>query len=143
MSAENHTRSLVDPNAATPRMFAQVSDKLGEAGGGLVIGEWSGALNPGSIKGVRDEVKNYIAAQLDLYEKHCGGWFFWTYKKQHRGDSGWCFKDAVEAGTFPPFVGLKAKRATSGDSEQRNKIRDSLRDRALGNHPCSSLEISY
>ncbi|KAJ7221934.1 glycoside hydrolase superfamily [Mycena rebaudengoi] len=56
-SAPEHTRSLMDEDAHTPRMFSQV--------------------------------KNYISAQLTLYEKHCGGYFFWTYKKQgSRPDRG-------------------------------------------------------
>ncbi|KAF8151326.1 glycoside hydrolase superfamily [Crassisporium funariophilum] len=108
-SAEDHTRALQDPSASFPRMLAAVSEKLGRAGGGIIVGEWSGALNPGSFRGTPDEQKNWVKAQLDLFERCCGGWFFWTYKKQHGGDTGWSFRDAVERGVFPNFVGTKMR----------------------------------
>jgi len=87
-SAEEHTRALTDPSAPTPQTLASVAEKIGRAGGGIVIGEWSGALNPGSLRGKPNEQKHFINAQLQLFEKYCGGWFFWTYKKQNRGDTG-------------------------------------------------------
>jgi hypothetical protein len=132
-SAPEHSRSLMDENAHTPRMFSQVADKLNSAGGGLIVGEWSGALNPGSITGSSDEVKNYISAQLTLYEKHCGGYFFWTYKKQgSRPDRGWCLRDAVDGGVFPSRVGLLATTSANTDRERQTRARNALKDRALG-----------
>jgi len=107
--AEEHTRGLTDLSAPTPRMMASVAEKVGRAGGGIIIGEWSGALNPGSLTGKPNEQKDFINAQLQLFEKYCGGWFFWTYKKQHQGDTGWSFRDAVESGVFPNFVGVKKR----------------------------------
>lgn len=98
----------------TSHHFSSVSEKLGRVpggGSGFVVGEWSGALNPGSLHGSTtggwEETKNYIEAQLRLYDKTCAGWFFWTFKKQHPGDKGWSLRDAVGAGTFPDRVGLK------------------------------------
>ncbi|KIM35755.1 glycoside hydrolase family 5 protein [Hebeloma cylindrosporum] len=108
-SAEEHTKALTDLTASTPQMLASVAEKIGRAGGGIVIGEWSGALNPGSLSGKPNEQKEFINAQLQLFEKYCAGWFFWTYKKQHQGDTGWSFRDAVEAGVFPNFVGIKRR----------------------------------
>ena len=111
--AAQHSTSLMDPNAPTSQTFARVAGILEGAGGALVVGEWSGALNPGSLQGPideRDERARYIAAQLALFEQHCAGWFFWTYKKQYRGDQGWSFRDAVEAGVFPDRVGVYPKR---------------------------------
>ncbi|KAG8217035.1 glycoside hydrolase family 5 protein [Butyriboletus roseoflavus] len=107
--ATQHSISLMDPNAATPQTFARVAGVLEDAGGALVVGEWSGALNPGSLQGPideREERVGYIAAQLALFEQYCAGWFFWTYKKQYHGDQGWSFRDAVEAGVFPDRVGV-------------------------------------
>ena len=49
-AVSDHTRALSDDSAPIPRMLASVSEKLGRAGGGIVIGEWSGALNPGSLQ---------------------------------------------------------------------------------------------
>ena len=112
-----HARRLFDPNEGTPQLFARVAQDLEGAGGALVVGEWSAALNPGSLHGIDDEraEKNaFVRAQLQLYDTHCAGWFFWAYKKEHGGDTGWSFRDAVESGVFPddfaPYrVGLPAE----------------------------------
>ncbi|KAI6000408.1 glycoside hydrolase family 5 protein [Pisolithus orientalis] len=108
-AAAQHSTSLSNPNAPTPQTFARVASKLEDAGGALVVGEWSGALNLGSLVGAADERREraqFIQAQLDLFERHCAGWFFWTYKKEFPGDSGWSFRDAVDTGVFPCRVGL-------------------------------------
>lgn len=133
-SAESHTLSLADPNAETPVMLARAAEKLGRVGCGIVIGEWSGALNPGSLRGGTKEKEDYVRAQLDLFEEHCGGWFFWTYKKQDRGDTGWSLRDAVQAGIFPPWVGLKAKRSAIGDEGRWREARDGQKQRSLQLH---------
>jgi len=75
-SAEEHTRALTDLSAPTPQMLVSVAEKIGRAGGRIVIGEWSGALNPGSLSGKPNEQKDFINAQLQVFEKYCGGWFF-------------------------------------------------------------------
>jgi aryl-phospho-beta-D-glucosidase BglC (GH1 family) len=118
-SASAHSKAL-DPEASgdTARHFSSVSEKLGRVGSGLVIGEWSGALNPGSLHGSTSggwkETKQYIAAQLRLYDQTCAGWFFWTFKKQQPGDSGWSLRDAIGAGTFPDRVGVKLATPEGG-----------------------------
>lgn len=136
-----HIRNLRDPQAGTPQMFARVSQKLESIGGALIVGEWSGALNPGSLQGVNNEIemrKDYIAAQLDLYERYCAGYYFWTYKKEHGGDRGWSFRDAVDAGIFPQHVGIRADEMrdmnnnASNDETGRNKRRNEAMHRALG-----------
>ncbi|KAF7317837.1 Glucan 1,3-beta-glucosidase 3 [Mycena kentingensis (nom. inval.)] len=133
-----HTRSLSDPNAHIPKLFARVADTLDEAGAGLVIGEWSGALNPGSLTGSPDDAKTYIAAQLALYEAHCVGYYFWTYKKDGGPDRGWCLRDAVESGVYPdaPRGVVPSSRfvAVDHDLERRQCARDAIKDRALENH---------
>ncbi|KAF8196914.1 glycoside hydrolase [Mycena galopus ATCC 62051] len=133
--ASAHARALTDESAATPRMFARVAEMLDSAGAGLIVGEWSGALNPGSLTGSPDEIKNYVAAQLQLYETHCSGNFFWTYKKagRHR-DQGWCLRDAVDGGVFPRRVGLFALRSSDGDHERQAQKRDELKTKALDEH---------
>ena len=115
-------------------MLASVSEKLGRAGVGIVIGEWSGALNPGSLQRPGkefEERRDFVSAQLALFDKYCGGWFFWTYKKEHRGDSGWSWQDAVEGGTFPTSVGIKYRRIEADDIIKRTNIRDEMKDEAL------------
>ncbi|KAJ7595139.1 glycoside hydrolase superfamily [Mycena floridula] len=103
--AMEHARILQDDTSKT---FARVSELIG---GALVISEWSGALNPGSIrnKGNWDEEqKAYISSIQRL--RHCAGWWFWTYKKQESGDKGWSLRHAIEGGIFPDWVGLKVNR---------------------------------
>jgi glucan 1,3-beta-glucosidase len=136
--ADAHSRALSNPGAPTPQTFARVAEKLSRArcGSGLVVGEWSGALNPGSMTGKVGEMKAYVDAQLGLYEKTCGGWFFWTFRKQEDGDSGWSFRDAVKTGSFPNFIGLKVKEGasmgTNQECERRAKVRDAERNHAIG-----------
>lgn len=135
-AVSDHTQALRDDSAAIPRMLASVSEKLGRAGGGIVIGEWSGALNPGSLQQTKNAFegkKEFVNAQLALFDKYCGGWFFWTYKKEHRGDSGWSWQDAVEGGIFPTSVGIKYRQMEADDILRRINIRDEMRDDALGN----------
>ncbi|KAH7920763.1 glycoside hydrolase family 5 protein [Leucogyrophana mollusca] len=135
--ASLHASSLSDPNASVPRMFAQSAEKLESAGGALVIGEWSGALNPGSLHGALDERQErvrYVQAQLALYEQHCAGWFFWTYKKEQPGDQGWSFRDAVKWGVLPSHFGLKPVKDFRGDPGDQHERKASLKQDALGRH---------
>ncbi|TCD69535.1 Glucan 1,3-beta-glucosidase 3 [Steccherinum ochraceum] len=138
-----HIQNLRDPNADTLKLFARVSEKLQSAGSALVVGEWSGALNPGSLQGVNNEIemrRDYIAAQLALYERYCAGYYFWTYKKEHAGDKGWSFRDAVDAGVFPSHVGIRADEAWEARYNESNNEADKMRrrteanDRALNEH---------
>lgn len=134
-SASDHTQALRANSASTPRMLASASQKLGRAGGGIIVGEWSGALNPGSLQRPGAEVEDkreFVNAQLTLFDKYCAGWFFWTYKKEKRGDTGWSWQDAVEAGVFPSSVGIKYRRLEAEDIVDKRKIRDEMRDDALG-----------
>ncbi|CAL1698881.1 unnamed protein product [Somion occarium] len=136
-SAEQHVNHLSDPNAGTPQMFARVSQKLAGAGGALVVGEWSGALNPGSLHGVGNDIevrRRFVGAQLALYERYCAGWYFWTYKKERSGDKGWSFRDAVAAGVFPSATGLKCKPELFHNDPERQARRETAKDKALGEH---------
>ncbi|KAI0947671.1 hypothetical protein AcW1_009372 [Taiwanofungus camphoratus] len=131
-----HTWSISDPNQWAPQMFARVSQKLEAAGCGLIVGEWSGGLNPGSLQGVDNEDqarREYLEAQMQLYDRYCAGWFFWTYKKQYGGDKGWSLRDAVEAGVFPAWVGLKKEGPIVQDASGEAR-RDAARDKAFNEH---------
>lgn len=135
--AKQHILNLQDRNAGTPQMFARVSQKLQGAGSALVVGEWSGALNPGSLHGSGNEMdarRDYISAQLALYEEHCAGYFFWTYKKEHSGDKGWSLKDAVAGGVFPSRVGFGNRDAVLRGDPQRETRRNHACDQALGEY---------
>ncbi|CDO71033.1 Glycoside Hydrolase Family 5 protein [Trametes cinnabarina] len=125
--AAEHARRLRDANDGTAKTFARVTGELEGAGGALVVGEWSAALNPGSLHGAPDErtaKRAFVEAQLALYEQYCAGWFFWTYKKEARGDTGWSFRDAVEAGNSRfleeiGFLGPWAKRRAQAHVAQK------------------------
>ncbi|KAJ7623644.1 glycoside hydrolase [Roridomyces roridus] len=130
--ASAHAHTLTDPNATTPRLFARIAETLDEVGAGLVIGEWSGALNPGSLTGSENETANYVAAQLQLFETHCAGHFFWTYKKQHGPDRGWSLRDAIEGGVYPSKLGLWPTTSVNGDQARRTHARNALSDKAYG-----------
>jgi glucan 1,3-beta-glucosidase len=126
-----HARRLKDSNDGTPSMFARVSNKLGNA---LIVGEWSAALNPGSMNGVHseDEAKReYVHAQLQLYEQYTAGWFFWTYKKSSGRDTGWGWRDAVQAGVFPAWVGF---RAPSSPAQNNPEGREQAKNKAQSDH---------
>ncbi|KAI0367432.1 glycoside hydrolase [Pilatotrama ljubarskyi] len=133
--AAEHARRLRDTNDSTAQMFARAAGELEGAGGALVVGEWSAALNPGSLHGASDECqakRDYVDAQLQLFDRHCAGWFFWTYEKESRGDTGWSFRDAVDAGVFPlEFRRYVGTPRADGASDAR---RDQARDKALGEH---------
>ncbi|KAH7908898.1 glycoside hydrolase family 5 protein [Hygrophoropsis aurantiaca] len=135
--ASGHTASLSDLNAPIPRMFSQVTERLESAGSGLVIGEWSGALNPGSLHSALDEPQErarYVQAQLSLYDRYCAGWFFWTYKKEHSNDLGWSFKDAVKGNVLPNHFGLQAIRSFRTDRSGQNERKNIPKQDALGQH---------
>ena len=137
-SANEHARALQD---RMPDVFSRVAEKLGRVHGGLIVGEWSAALNPGSIRGEADEVKNYVSAQLELYERHCAGWWFWTYKKQRRPDAGWCLLDAVEQGVFPPRVGMTATKWPCGDEARREHVKEAEGRLAYGEYAVLSIGL--
>ncbi|KAG6332793.1 hypothetical protein ID866_6295 [Astraeus odoratus] len=131
-----HIASLA-PTAPTPQTFARVKTKLEDAGGALVVGEWSAALNPGSLQGQgceQYELSRFVGAQLDLFERHCAGWFFWTYKKEHPNDVGWSFRDAVDAGVFPSRVGLFTTKPISHDGSEWEKRQEASHDNSIGRH---------
>jgi glucan 1,3-beta-glucosidase len=88
--SDSHAQALSDGGAPTSQTLTHAAEKIGCAryGGGLVIGEWSGALNPGSLTRSPGERSRYVDTQLGLYEKTCLGWFFWTFHKQWEGDEG-------------------------------------------------------
>ncbi|PPQ71288.1 hypothetical protein CVT26_011938 [Gymnopilus dilepis] len=133
-AAEDHARALSDPSAPTPRMLDNAAEKAGRAGGGVIIGEWSGALNPSSLRGVADEQRHFISAQLELFERVCAGWYFWTYKKQWQGDTGWSWRDASDRGVFPSPVGIRQREVGHEDAHRQTVARDAAKNRALVAH---------
>ena len=147
--AYDHAGRLWDLDGDARRTFARVTDKLGSAGCDMIVGEWSGALNPMSLDPLpnRDHARSqFIQAQVDLYEQYCAGYFFWTYKKQWEGDKGWSFRDTVRGGVFPKSIGLRLRRPLEHHScEARLNAREAARSRSFGTpqSPFNPLFPSY
>ena len=113
--------------------LAQMRDFSTKARGNMIVGEWSAALNPRSMgsgdAAEQDRQRRVFAqAQLALYEDCCAGFFFWTYKKEHGWDAGWCLKDATRAEIMPGWVG---KRRTGRPAVCDPMRRDALKADAL------------
>lgn len=127
-----------DEHASTLR--SHMSNELGarssESHGNLVIGEWSAALNPASLRsgeaGEQDRQRRVFArAELDIFEQHCAGWFFWTYKKDG-WDAGWSLRDTVRAEIMPSWHGIRRQEGKEIVNDEGRKR--SERDRALADH---------
>lgn len=79
----------------------------------VVVGEWSAALDdsclpPDTPAGERDAQKRaWVAAQLDLYDKACGYWF-WTLKTDRPWDAGWSAYNASQAEILPASMVRRA-----------------------------------
>ena len=87
---------------------------------------------PLSLSQSRQARASQKEAQLQLYERCCAGWFFWTYKKETRGDTGWSFRDAVDAGVFPAGFRRALVRRPAEHDPVRDERREQAKDRALG-----------
>lgn len=108
-----------DEHAAALRNSSPLPPLSSAARGSLIIGEWSAALSPGSLRsgeaGEQDRQRRVWAhAQLEAYESACAGWFFWTWKKGTGWDAGWSAKDATTAEILPRWVGGKRKSEIRG-----------------------------
>jgi glucan 1,3-beta-glucosidase len=83
----------------------------GTAKGNVVVGEFSAALNPNSLpKGIPDGERDryqreFVRAELEMFERHAAGWWFWTYKKGEGWDAGWSAQNATQAEILPNWVG--------------------------------------
>ncbi|TIA91542.1 hypothetical protein E3P81_01959 [Wallemia ichthyophaga] len=120
------------------RCYAEYLEFLGEAQrkarGSLIVGEWSGGLNPGSTAGHdhHDMIAMWIGEQLALYERTTAGWFFWTLRKEHGGDTGWDFKEAVNTHAFPQWAG--GRRGLPEEGRASLEERDELGQHAVHTH---------
>lgn len=128
-------------------MSHELAARSGECHGNLIIGEFSAALNPASLRsgdaGEQDRQRRvFVRAELDEFERHCAGWFFWTYRKDTGWDAGWCLKDTVVAEITPNWYGIRRKPGSGGgvglgvaigrDEAEGRKM--AARDAAVGAH---------
>ncbi|KAL7421161.1 Glucan 1,3-beta-glucosidase 3 [Cryptotrichosporon argae] len=104
LSGDQHVQKLLNDFQNT---FASQS---AAARGAVIIGEWSASLDAHSLPPGPDTEKDrhrraFARAELDLFERHAAGWWFWTYKKGGGWDAGWSARDAVQAEILPATVG--------------------------------------
>ncbi|KAH7031945.1 glycoside hydrolase superfamily [Macrophomina phaseolina] len=60
-----------------------------ETDGGIAVDKWGDAIT--------QQVRRYVEAQLYVFERYAGGWFFWNFK----GPGSWGFMTGVEKGFIP------------------------------------------
>lgn len=106
-SAKQHAAEIHPANGNGPSLglLNNASERLQ---GDFVIGEWSAALHHTSLQGLsnhQEGQKEWASAQLEAYHQKCGGFYFWTLKKEGPPDAGWCLYSAVEQGVLPTGLG--------------------------------------
>lgn len=121
-SGDEHAAIL---RSATKGHLAEMSKR---ARGNMIIGEWSAALHPSSLRsdeaGEQDRQRRVFAqAELELFEEHTAGWFFWTYKKANQEwDAGWSMRNATRAEILPKFYGKKRNQHTVNDDAKKHDM---------------------
>lgn len=123
---DQHAAEIRDTTAKQFREYSKQSR------GNMIVGEFSAALGrqpPGANAGEMDrQCRVFAQAELAVFEETCGGWFFWTLKKQQGWDAGWSLMNATQAEIMPAYVG---KRKTWVPDDAR---RDQEKTKAYTNH---------
>jgi hypothetical protein len=105
VTGEEHGHKL--RNEFQPKFFRQCE----VARGSVVVAEFSGGLvdwDKGMSEGERDRNKReFVRAQLEVYERHTAGWWFWTLKNGNGWNAGWSARDATTAEILPNWVGSR------------------------------------
>lgn len=101
-----------------------LTDYYHKTRGNLVVAEFSAALNPNSMRssdaGEQDRQRRVFAhAELNAFSKICGGWWFWTYKKDG-WDAGWSLRDTVRAEIMPKYVGIPRGDGRRNDMHKKD-----------------------
>lgn len=98
-------------NVLRTHMNGELAARASACRGNIVIAEFSAALNPASMRsgdaGEQDrQRRSFARAELDIFERHCAGWYFWTYKKDG-WDAGWSLRDTTRAEIMPAWFGIR------------------------------------
>lgn len=77
--------------------------------GQWVVGEWSAGLDDAAAPGMPDGEKDankraFVKAELEVFQKHTAGYFFWTLKTDRPWDAGWSAQNASQAEILPASV---------------------------------------
>ncbi|GFZ42614.1 hypothetical protein JCM24511_00331 [Saitozyma sp. JCM 24511] len=115
MTGEQHAHKL---RTQDTNDFGRQSEA---AKGSLVVCEWSGALDHGIYGNAPDTEKDrqsrmFVAAELEVFEKHMAGWWWWTYKSVN-WMAGWSARNASQAEILP----AKLSRSYKGPPPQGKK----------------------
>lgn len=84
-----------------------------------VVGEWSAGLDDSCCQGMPDGEKDankraFVKAQLDCFDKHTAGYFFWTLKTDRPWDAGWSAQNAAQAEILPASVQKQLRTPDQG-----------------------------
>lgn len=117
MNGDQHAQDLRGGFAGT------FGEQSGQAKGQLVVAEWSASLSPNGIgnlpAGEQDRHRReFVQAQLELYEKNTGGWWFWTLKTAEAWNAGWSARNAGQAEILPEWVGETKSGQPSGGTKE-------------------------
>ncbi|WFD30544.1 hypothetical protein MSPP1_001565 [Malassezia sp. CBS 17886] len=103
-SASQHTSHIQGAIQDSMRTMA------GTARGNFVVGEWSCALSPSSLKSSgnhRKSSSDFCQAQTNAYRNATAGAHFWSWTMENCDDNaGWCFKSAFSNymdGSYNPW----------------------------------------
>ena len=93
MSASKHTSHIEG------QVQKSMSDLADKARGNMVVGEWSCALNPNSLRNSNNKraaTSDYCRAQTSTYLNATAGVMFWSWNMEHcSSNAGWCFKSVL------------------------------------------------
>lgn len=93
MSASKHTTHI---EGEVQKSMSKLADT---ARGNMVVGEWSCALNPNSLKNSnnkKDATTEFCQAQTSTYLNATAGVIFWSWNMEHcSSNAGWCFKSVL------------------------------------------------
>ncbi|ORY27437.1 cytoplasm protein [Naematelia encephala] len=103
------------------------ANQSNQAHGNLVVAEWSASLDLSRWKGMQAreqdaEKRAFVKAELELYEKHAAGSWFWTLKKEEGWDAGWSATNATQAEILPAWGGSKKFKGDPGDGVKQQAL---------------------
>ncbi|EJC98279.1 glycoside hydrolase [Fomitiporia mediterranea MF3/22] len=123
-------------NVLRTHMDGELAARASACRGNIVIAEFSAALNPASLRsdeaGEQDRQRRVFArAELGIFERHCAGWYFWTYKKDS-WDAGWSLRDTIVAEIMPSWFGIR--KVSGAEIADDPAGRDMAKEKALHEH---------
>ena len=115
-NGDQHARNLRSGFAHT------FEDQSASAKGSIVVGEWSASLDPKGLGNMSDTEKDrhrreFVKAQLELFEKSSAGYWFWNYKTAEAWNAGWSARNASQAEILPRKLGKTFRGSPPGNAK--------------------------